>query len=431
MKKHILLFSLLLTFLSACKEESVGQYPIDGTAPGPVTDVAVKEAFGGGVLLTYTIPDDPDLQGVMATYTLDTGKRISTMVSSYAREIILEGFANETEHSAELRAIDKSNNLSQPVIAKFTPKRAPIFDVYETLKINSDFGGAKFTWENPEMKDIIVAVSKPISEGSDVEEDLQNFYSAAPVGEGFIRGLDAVPVILSVMISDQYGNTTDKKTEKCLPLYEEKIQSTKYWKKWNGDPVIPYKQYSGSYPITKMWDGIKMGPSGDTKNMFHLPAGTPYPVRFTFDMGQVYKLSRMKVAQRSLSNWEFAHGNPKRFQVYGSLNSNVALDANEPERQWIFLGEFNSFKPSGLPLGSKSAEDEAVAREGEDFTFPIELATEVRYIRFDILETWGGTEMVHISELEMWGQPEGYTPGQEGKKDDTNKKVTGHEELVY
>lgn len=422
MKKHTLLFSILLASLSACNEESVGQYPTDNIAPGPVTNITVKEIFGGGVKLAYTIPDDADLQGIIANYTLDTGRQVSVMVSSYTREITLEGFATETEHSAELRAIDKSRNLSEPVIAKFTPKRAPIFDVYESLKINSDFGGAKFTWENPEMKDIIVSVSKPISKGSEVEEDLQNFYSSAPSGEGFVRGLDAVPVTLNVVISDQYGNTTEKKTQECLPLYEEKIQSTTYWKKWNGDKAIPYKQYSGSYPIEKMWDGIKMGPANDSKNMFHLPAGSPFPVRFTFDMNQVYKLSRMKVAQRALG-WAFEHGNPKRFQVYGSLNSNVSVDATEPERQWIFLGEFTSFKPSGLPLEQASAEDEAIANEGEDFTFPIELATEVRYIRFDILETWGGTEMVHISELEMWGQPEGYSQEKEGKeKNETHKK---------
>ena len=320
MKKHILLFSLLAFCLAACEEESVGQYPTDSEAPGPVSNVVVKEVFGGGVTLSYTIPDDPDLQGVMAEYTLDTGEKISTIVSGYAREITIEGFATATEHEATLRAVDKSRNMSEPVVAKFTPNRAPIFDVYETLTITSDFGGAKLTWQNPEMKDIIVSVSKPISEGSDVEEDVENFYSSAAEGEGFVRGFDAVPVTFNVVISDQYGNTTDVKSQECLPLYEEKVPSTDYWKRWNGDPVIPYKQYSNSYPIEKMWDGIKMGTSGDSKNMFHLPAGSPFPVRFTFDMGKVYKLSRMKVAQRALG-WAFEHGNPKRFQVFGSLNS--------------------------------------------------------------------------------------------------------------
>lgn len=423
MRKHIFLFSLLLAFLSACNEESVGQYPIDNVAPGPVSNVSVKETFGGGVILNYTIPNDADLQGVIANFTLDTGKEMSVMVSGYAREITLEGFANATEHTAELRTMDKSRNLSEPVIVTFTPKRAPIFDVYESLKINSDFGGAKFTWENPEMKDIIVSISKPLTDGSDVEENLQIFYSSAPEGEGFVRGLSVEPVLLSATITDKYGNTTEKKSQECIPLYEEKIQSTKYWKKWNGDPAIPYKQYSGSYPITEMWDGKKQTEGGDKGNMFHLPAGDPMPVRFTFDMGQIYTLSRMKLAQRNLGGWAFEHGNPKRFQVYGSLNSNVGLNETDPERQWIFLGEFNSFKPSGLPLGEASVEDEAIAAEGEDFTFPIELATDVRYIRFDILETWGGTEMVHIAELEFWGQPEGYSLDNGGEEETvTNKK---------
>lgn len=418
MKKHILLFSLLAFCLAACEEESVGQYPTDSEAPGPVSNVVVKEVFGGGVTLSYTIPDDPDLQGVMAEYTLDTGEKISTIVSGYAREITIEGFATATEHEATLRAVDKSRNMSEPVVAKFTPNRAPIFDVYETLTITSDFGGAKLTWQNPEMKDIIVSVSKPISEGSDVEEDVENFYSSAAEGEGFVRGFDAVPVTFNVVISDQYGNTTDVKSQECLPLYEEKVPSTDYWKRWNGDPTIPYKQYSSSYPIEKMWDGIKMGTSGDSKNMFHLPAGSPFPVRFTFDMGKVYKLSRMKVAQRALG-WAFEHGNPKRFQVFGSLSSNVSVNATDPEHQWIYLGEFTSYKPSGLPLEQASPEDEAIANEGEDFTFPLELATEVRYIRFDVYETWGGTEMVHISELEFWGQPEGYSA--EGNQEEENE----------
>lgn len=410
MKKHILFLGLALAFMTSCNEESVGQYPIDNIAPGPVSNVTTKEVFGGGVTLAYTIPDDPDLMGVMAKYTLDTGKEMSVMVSGYAREITLEGFASATEHSAILYAIDKSQNLSEAVTVKFTPKRAPIFDVYETLKVTSDFGGAKLTWQNPEMKDIIVSVSTPITEGSDVLEDVQNFYSSGADGLAAVRGFEAKPVTFFVTISDQYGNKTDALSQDCLPLYEEKIDGTKYWKKWNGDPNIPYMQYSKSYPITKLWDGINMAAKGASNNFFHTPGGQPFPVRFTFDMRQVYTLSRMKVYQRG-NGWAYEHGNPKRFEVYGSKSQNVSMTATNPDDQWIFLGYFESYKPSGLPLEQASQEDELRGPGGEEFTFPVELATDVRYIRFDILETWGGTEMIHISELEMWGQPEGYGEG--------------------
>ena len=231
MKKHILFLGLVLAFMTSCNEESVGQYPTDNIAPGPVTNVTTKEAFGGGVTLAYTIPDDPDLMGVMAKYTLDTGKEMSVMVSGYAREITLEGFALGIEHSAVLYAIDKSQNLSEPTTVKFTPKRAPIFDVYETLNITSDFGGAKLTWQNPEMKDIIVSVSTPITEGSDVLEDVQNFYSSGVDGSAAVRGFDAEPVTFFVTISDQYGNKTDALSQECLPLYEERIDGNTYWNK--------------------------------------------------------------------------------------------------------------------------------------------------------------------------------------------------------
>ena len=415
MKKIIVLLSICTGMLVSCQEEYIGQYPTDGQAPGQVTNVTTKSVFGGGVILSYTIPDDPDLQGVKAVYTLDTGKEVSTMVSAYSREIMLEGFASPTEHTARLYSVDKSQNESEPVTVTFTPLRSPIFDVFESLKISSDFGGAKLTWENPEMKDVIVNVSKAITEGSDVQEDVQNFYSSAPAGEGFIRGFDAVPVTFNVSISDKYGNKTETISQEVLPLYEEQIDGKTYWTKWNGDPDIPYRQYSKSYPITKLWDGKTMAAS-TSSNFFHTPAGYPFPVRFTFDMRQVYKLSRMKVYQRG-GTWVYTHGNPKRFQVYGSLSPHASISAESPEDQWIFLGEFESFKPSGLPLGQYTPEDSDRGAGGEDFTFPIELATEVRYIRFDVLETWGGTEMIHISELEMWGQPEGYNAGSENNSE--------------
>lgn len=66
MKKHILFLGLALAFMTSCNEERVGQYPIDKIAPGPVSNVTTKEVFSGGVTLAYTIPDDPDLMGVMA-----------------------------------------------------------------------------------------------------------------------------------------------------------------------------------------------------------------------------------------------------------------------------------------------------------------------------------------------------------------------------
>ena len=389
-------------FLCSCEEESIGQYPIDSIPPGPVTDVVVTETFGGGAVLAFQIPDDPDLMGVVANYTLDTGKETEVMVSSYAKELTIKGFAEEKEHPISIRTIDKSRNYSNPVTVMVTPKRAPIYDVFESLAMYDDFGGMLVQWENPERQDVIVSVSRPITEGSDVLEDVTNFYSSEKDGVGNVRGFTE-PQLFYVSVSDPFGNKTDMISKVISPMYEEEIQSTKYWKKWNPSD-IPYKQYSKSYPIEKLWDGITMETS-TSSNFFHTPAGDTFPIHFTFDMQQVYQLSRMKVYHRG-QQWVYKHGNPKVFSVYGSLSSNVKMDATEPENQWIFLGRFYSVKPSGLPVGQYTPEDQAKGGGGEEFNFPMQYSTPVRYMRFDIEETWGGTEMIHISELRMWGQPE-------------------------
>lgn len=387
--------------LSSCEEESIGQYPTDSTPPGPVTDVMVTETFGGGAVLSFRIPDDPDLMGVVAQYTLDTGKETEVMVSSYAKELTIKGFAEAKEHPVSIFTIDKSRNLSKPVLVMVTPKRAPIYDVFETLAMYDDFGGMQIQWENPERQDIIISVFKPIAEGSDMLEDVTNFYSSEKDGVANVRGFTETQKFF-VSVSDPYGNQTEMISKMVTPMYEEEIQGTKYWKKWNPSD-IPYAQYSKSYPIEKLWDGITMEVS-TSSNFFHTPAGATFPVRFTFDMQQVFKLSRMKVYHRG-QQWVYKHGNPKVFSVYGSLSNTVKLDAVDEENQWVFLGRFFSVKPSGLPVGEYTTEDLAKGGGGEEFDFPLQYSVPVRYIRFDVEETWGGTEMIHISELRMWGQP--------------------------
>ena len=401
MKKNIFLVLLLALSIVACNEESVGQYPIDSIPPSPVTDVAVKEVFGGGAILTYKIPSDLDLLCVKARYILDTGKPMEATVSMYATEMRIEGFAKSIPHKIELVAIDRSRNESKPITIEVTPNRSPIFDVFESLEMFSDFGGIQLQWANGEQKDVIVMVSKPVKEGAEINEGVQNFYTSAKEGVGYVRGFSPGKQIFNVQVSDQYGNITELKSQECDPLYEEELQNTTYWKKWNPKD-IPYLQYSSSYPITKLWDGITMEGT-KTSNFFHGPAGTNFPLRFTFDMQQVYKLSRLKLYQRG-DTWAYEHGNPKRFAIYGSTTDKVLLDDNA-DFKWIKLGEFESVKPSGLPLGSRTPEDIAKGAGGEDYNFPIKLSTPVRYIMFEIYETWGGTEMFHISELKFWGEP--------------------------
>jgi len=402
MKKYIHLL-LIIFFLISCQEEYIGQYPVDSTIPGKVTNVEVIEQFGGGVTIRYNIPNDDDLLYVKANYKLDDGRSMEVKSSFYTNTMDIVGFAKEEERTIELRSVDRSQNESESVIVKVTPKRSPIFDAFESLVAKSDFGGIQLKWQNAAKADLTIMVSKPVK-GSSLTENVQNFYSASQNGLGYVRGFPVGEQKFIFQVRDRWGNTTDTLSGLFYPKYEEEVDRNTYWKRWNGDPSIPYKRYSGSYEIEKMWD-LKTMAYTSSSNFFHGPAGVSFPIRFTFDMQQTYTLSRLKLFQRG-NTWAYEHGNPKKFKIYGHPLSSARLTETNPEKQWHLLGSFESVKPSGLPLGQRTQEDiDKGANFGEDYNFDIDLAIPVRYIMFEIEETWGATEMFHISELAFWGEP--------------------------
>jgi hypothetical protein len=83
----------------------------------------------------------------------------------------------------------------------------------------------------------------------------------------------------------------------------------------------------------------------------------------------------------------------------------VAQNAVSTDEQWIHLVDCDSYRPSGLDASQEAtAEDYAYATAGEEFEFP-EDAPPVRYIRFRVRRTWGGSNAMHIAELRFWGEP--------------------------
>ena len=102
----------------------------------------------------------------------------------------------------------------------------------------------------------------------------------------------------------------------------------------------------------------------------------------------------------------YKHGNPKRFQIYGreNLDNLPIYSPSNPGDGWILLGEFESFKPSGLPPGSNTEEDYLFQDNGEDFVFDFNAQQyNIKYIRFVNLESWNNQMVSVIGELSFWG----------------------------
>jgi len=101
------------------------------------------------------------------------------------------------------------------------------------------------------------------------------------------------------------------------------------------------------------------------------------------------------------SNQHYVQSHPKKITIWGTSSPD---DVNESFATWIYLGEFNSFKPSGLPTGQVSQADTDYARAGEEFFITDNTDVPVRYLRFHVLETWvTPNSTIQIMELEFFG----------------------------
>lgn len=393
--KNISILALLpILLIFGCKNEDfIGQYPTDETAPSEVKSTQVKNLPGAAVI-KYSIPNDDDFLYVKAVYERG-GKLMEQKASVYNDSLLLEGFGRSQEIDVQLFAMDRSNNASNPVNVKIHPLDAPIFGILESMKVQDDFGGIRLDWNNDRLSNVIVSVLTKTNEfGVEEFTEAETFYSKAKAGFGNVRGYADTEKVFGVYVRDIWGNKTDTIFDTFHPIFETQLDKSLF-RRWN-PPGIPYDGYTtANWRIENFWDG-KIGTKGNAMNQGF---ANLTKLEFTFDMGQTAKLSRFKINQRSESNLIYGLGHPKKFQLWGSTTPNV----NQDFATWIYLGEFESIKPSGLPLGQVSDDDIRYAWEnGEEWNVPLE-APAIRYIRFVAQETWGNASAVQMLEITLFG----------------------------
>lgn len=379
----------------ACKENKVAPVENDGTPPKPVTNVQV-ENMHGKARIQYDLPDDSDLLYVKAEYQLNSGGEVRETKASYFKDyLMVEGFDDTTKTQVTLYAVDRSENVSEPVSVDIEPLTPPILDVFQSLQVVKDFGGINVTFENKNEAEIVISTIIVDSLGEWISAN--NFYTKRSEGDFSVRGYDAEQREFGLFIRDRWNNHSDTLYKEVTPLFEELLDKTQFQEiEFPNSP----EPYSGSYVLSNIWDD-------DIGTMYHSTQqqsqGAGFPLWFTFDLGARTKLSRFRVWPRQ-GDWIYGHGNFKMMEVWGS--NNPATDGSFDG--WEKLMIIESFKPSGLPTGQYSNEDAEYAAAGEEFVFPAE-APEVRYIRFKVIESWGSgpgspSGFVHIAEVSFWGQ---------------------------
>lgn len=395
--KQILIVSIGIIFclLFSCKEENLlkpyGKNP-EGT-PGQVTNVRVTN-ISGGAILKYDLPKDIDLLYVKAIYKSSAGIEKEVTSSAYVDSLKIVGLGNTNEYSVQLYCIDHFENKSLPVDVVIKPLKSPVQNVFESLKYAIDFGGFVVNFENQSVADVAIYVLA-LDSTQTAFDSYDAMYTSLAKGVFPVRGLPNKENTFGIYVRDRYDNMSDTLIFKGIPIREDALDK----KLFNTIKVAGDVEWNfhGGAPINAWDDNVSNG------NYAHTDFPAEFPHRLTIDMGVQAKLSRFRFWQRPGDDVLFQHGAPKHYRVYGRAEKPEAGSASDPMAGWTLLMECNSFKPSGLPLGQNSSEDVEYNAKGEEFSFPRDIKA-VRYLRFEMLESWSGMQCSTIGELSFWGE---------------------------
>ena len=368
----------------------------DDSGPGVVTVTNIRN-WSGGATISYDLPGDSDLSYVKATFTGTNGEQREARASSYVDSLVIEGFGDTKTYSIDLTAYDKYENPSDPVTVEVNPLEPPISLVYKTLSWSVDFGGFVVNFENVTKTPVGIYIVRRDTLSNEMEY-YDVYFTESAGGHYAVRGLPDVNNDFGIYVQDHFGNTSDTLTFNTTPYREDFLDKSLF--SWVNPNAVPGDLATSQWnvPPRALWDGVI-----DNWNYGHTNWPIEFPHRFTVDLGVSVKLSRIKTWQRSGSDVRWQHGAWRLFQIYGCQELPENGSVADPFAGWTLIGDFESVKPSGLPLGQVSDEDIELLNEGEEFSFD-RSAPAVRYIRFSINAVHSQMKLSCMSEISLWGE---------------------------
>ena len=128
--KILAILFISFTTLHGCEDDENQ----DSTPPGSLTIENITPTNGGGII-SYMLPNDPDILFVRAEYTNSLGVDVYRVSSSHNNSIEIDGLNQNTPIQVRLFVVDENENMSQPVEVEFTPLPSFIYLVQESISI--------------------------------------------------------------------------------------------------------------------------------------------------------------------------------------------------------------------------------------------------------------------------------------------------------
>jgi len=390
---YIALFGILAG--ASCKEDLEFRDPLgtDPSVPSQISDTKII-SLPGKVKITYKVPADPNLAYVKAEFQLKSGMMFETKTSIYNDTLTVEGFADTLEHEVKIYSVSKSEVASAPIAIKVKALEPPFLQVFKSLEIANAFGGYNLLAKNASKETIAILVMKRNDFKQFEVDNIRSVRTSVEEVVSKIRGLDTVNQEMAIFVKDKWGNSSDTIYTTIKPIFEQQFspQNFRAYVLPGDAPQV----YNGAR-LEYAWDGRLGWP---WTSFTHQIDGGPNPHMITFDMGIKGKISRIYIRPFPEGTRYYYLTTMKRFEIYGSVNpsTNGSLDS------WTLLGTFENKKPSGLPYGNDSADDQAIASAGFNYEIDVN-KPEVRYIRVRCLENFAGGTAQSINEIKIYGSP--------------------------
>lgn len=388
-RKYIIFFTVFLFVAFSCDEKMLEPITPSLGKPAQVTDVIV-ENVPGGAIISYKIPNVEDILGVKGVYKITTGQVYEASSSYYENKLEILGYNDTQAHEVELFTYNRAQELSDPVKVTINPLESPLSKVIKTVNIISDFGGAQFNWINEDNAPLTFEFLAQDSLGN--LQTMRIVTSEADTARQSLRGYEPEPRIFATIIRDHWDNKSDTiypEEGTITPMYEEKLDKSK----------MNIMKLGNDQNFTN-WEGMDSYMIDDDHDTFGHSPNSSLPAPFTIDLGEVAKISRVVMHQRFFSDQYYNWGNPRKFTIYGKV---TRPSQNGDWSEWTKIMDSEIIKPSGLPIGTMTDEDLAAGENGHEFVF--ELTQEpLRYLRFVVISTWGGTTFTHPADVDVYGE---------------------------
>jgi hypothetical protein len=401
-----IIFTILfpLAFLSCGESEKLIYYDKSDPAPTKIDNSTVSiENTAGKSVIRYSVPQDKNLLFIRAEYESAPGVFREVKSSRYTDTLAIEGFSAAGDYPVKLYSVGINTKESEPITVTVSPTDPPIVLAYPSLNMIAVFGGIRGSFRNDYQTPLKVVLMQDTTMSNNPEY-LSTFVIDNPNAQFTVRNMPSTPAQYFAYLEDRWGNKSEMKVYTLTPLYEERLDKTK-WKEFKlpSDFQNTLENNYVGYRFVGLFSDVICPWGGWSENF--IPDNKSLPSMFTLDLGQTVKISRINLVPW----WSWLYGNHVlEFEVYGSPSPAPRDDIFGSD--WQLLGKFRSYKPSGDDPGIVTQDDTNYAWPGGE-NFDVEPTEEqpnpyfpLRTIRFRILKTWNDGYMYSIDELMLFGE---------------------------